>query len=796
MKFRDGYWEIRKGFSRINLVDIVDIEKEDGSFSVYATDRKLSGERIAGIPLVTTKFSSAGEHAVRVTMYHHRGFAERGPRFDLAPCPPCPGGARVEEDENAVTLRSGDLSLVSSRKTWSVSLFHGAKRLTGISGRNSAHYIGADGACFMTQYLDLSVGETIYGLGERFTPFVKNGQTVDIWNEDGGTASEQAYKNIPFYLSSRGYGVLVNNPGKVSFEIGSEVVSAVQFSVPGEVIDYYIITGNGPKDVLRNYTALTGRPALPPAWSFGLWLSTSFTTDYDEKTVNSFIGGMEERKIPLSVFHFDCFWMKGCQWVDFQWDREQFPDPEGMLARLHEKGLRICVWINPYVAQKSPLFAEGMVKGYLVKKPSGDVWQWDRWQAGMGLVDFTNPSAAAWYRDKLKRLLDMGVDCFKTDFGERIPTDVVWYNGADPQGMHNYYSFLYNEAVFILLEETRGRGEAAVFARSATAGGQRFPVHWGGDCAATYESMAETLRGGLSLGLAGFGFWSHDISGFEQTATADLFKRWVAFGLLSSHSRLHGNQSYRVPWNFDDEASDVLRFFVNLKCRLMPYLFSAAAESHEEGIPMLRAMMLEFPGDPVCAWLDRQYMLGPSLLAAPVFSEDGSVTWYLPAEARVSGGDASGGIWTNYITGKTLKGGAWYEEKHGYMSLPLMAAPNSIVCTGGGERPDYDYAENVTAEVFALDDGKSAGAAVYGMSGEKEAVITVSRSGDLYTFERKAARKKPWKALLRGLHGKDAAAQDGSAAVLDTPEGLLVTPSGDSARVRVPASVSRGSAAP
>ena len=234
-----------------------------------------------------------------------------------------------------------------------------------------------------------------------------------------------------------------------------------------------------------------------------------------------------------------------------------------------------------------------MEKGYLIKKLDKSVWQWDRWQAGMGLVDFTNPQAVIWYQDKLKQLLDMGVDTFKTDFGERIPTEVEYFDQSDTARMHNYYTYLYNQAVFTLLERERGKHEALVFARSATVGGQKFPVHWGGDCSATYESMAESLRAGLSLSLCGFGYWSHDIGGFEKVATADLFKRWVAFGLLSTHSRLHGNESYRVPWNYDEEACEVLRFFTELKCSMMPYLFSAACMAHECGIPMMRPMILE-----------------------------------------------------------------------------------------------------------------------------------------------------------------------------------------------------------
>jgi alpha-D-xyloside xylohydrolase len=487
---------------------------------------------------------------------------------------------------------------------------------------------------------------------------------VDIWNADGGTASEQAYKNVPFYMTSRGYGVFINDPGKVSLEIGSEKTSRVQFCVSGEALEYFVIYGPQPKAILERYTALTGRPAMPPEWSFGLWLSTSFTTSYDEKTVMSFINGMEERQIPLSVFHFDCFWMKGFNWCDFIWDRETFPDPAGMLSRIKAKGIKISVWINPYIAQRSPLFEAGRQGGYFLKRQDGAVYQTDLWQAGMAIVDFTNPGAVKWYTERLETLLDMGVDCFKTDFGERIPSDAVYFDRGDPQRHHNFYSYLYNEAVFALLERKRGRGEACLFARSATAGGQRFPVHWGGDCESTFEAMAETLRGGLSLGLSGFGFWSHDIGGFEGTPDAALFKRWLAFGLLSSHSRLHGSNSYRVPWSVDEESAEVCRYFAGLKTRLLPYILQSAREAHERGLPVLRAMFVEFPDDPACAYLDRQYMLGPDLLVAPVFCEGGEASYYLPD-----------GEWTRLLTGETVKGGCWKSEKHGFLSLPLLVRP-------------------------------------------------------------------------------------------------------------------------
>jgi len=255
----------------------------------------------------------------------------------------------------------------------------------------------------------------------------------------------------------------------------------------------------------------------------------------------------------------------------------------------------------------------------------------------------------------------MGVDCFKTDFGERIPETAVYFDSGDPHRHHNFYAFLYNKAVFELLEKERGKGQACLFARSATAGGQRFPLHWGGDCESTFEAMAETLRGGLSLSLSGFGFWSHDIGGFEGTPNAALFKGWLAFGLLSSHSRLHGSTSYRVPWSVDEESAEVCRFFTELKARLKPYILQSASEACKQGVPVLRAMFLEFPDDPACAYLDRQYMLGADLLVAPVFSEDGEVSYYLPE-----------GEWTSLLTGEKVTGGRWITETHGFLSLPLL----------------------------------------------------------------------------------------------------------------------------
>ena len=749
MKFSDGQWLTRKGFHIISPAEVHDVAADDTSLTVFAPPKPItsrSGE--LDTPLIEVKFSSPMPDVIKVQMFHHKGQARKGPYFQLFTSSGHP--VQIYEDDQGAGLTSGNLSVrVLKNQPWDVRFEYEGRMLTASSFKGMGYIAADDGQTYMREQLNLSVGEYVYGLGERFTPLIKNGQSVDLWNQDGGTNSEQAYKNIPFYLTNRGYGVFVNHPELVSFEVGSEKVSKVQFSVKGEYLEYYIIGGASRKQVLNNYTALTGKPALPPEWTFGLWLTTSFTTNYDEETVTGFINGMAERDLPLHVFHFDCFWMKEFEWTNFEWDKRVFPEPEQMLRRLKGRGLKICVWINPYIAQRSKLFDEGMEQGYLLKKADGSVWQWDLWQPGMGIVDFTNPAACEWFAGYLRRLVEMGVDSFKTDFGERIPTDVVYYDGSDPEKMHNYYSQLYNKTVFDVLEEKLGKGEAALFARSATAGGQQFPVHWGGDCTATYESMAESLRGGLSLGMSGFGFWSHDIGGFESNSTADLYKRWLGFGLLSSHSRLHGSQSYRVPWLYDEEAVDVLRFFTKLKCSLMPYLYAAAAEASKHGVPVMRAMMLEFAEDPNCDFLDRQYMLGDSLLVAPIFNEEGKASYYLP-----------GGTWTHFLTGEKAEGGVWRQEKHSYLSIPLLARPNSIVAVGRvNNRPDYDYADGVEFHLFEPESGRAASASIVNRQGAGAAAITAAREGDhISVIYNSNEADKPWSLVLRGMEKVSAVA--------------------------------------
>lgn len=774
MKFTSGYWRVADGFQVSYGQQVHDVVREERSLTAHVPTKRVESRRnTLNNPVITVTCTSPLPGVIGVRITHHAGGVPRRPSYALDSRDDHPVDIAV--DAATASLTSAELSVqIALEGDWRMTFSTPSGVLTSSSRKSLGYVTATDGRRYVHERLALDVGECVYGLGERSTAFVKNGQSIDMWNDDGGPSSYQAYKNVPFYLTSRGYGVFVATSGPVSYEVGSEFISQVQFAVPGEELSYYVIAGDNPKEILDRYTRLTGRPALPPAWSFGLWLSTSFVTSYSEQAVMELVDGMRQRELPMSVFHFDSFWMREFHWCDFEWDPRRFPDPAGMLRRLKERGLRASVWINPYVAQQSSLFAEGTERGYFLTLEDGSVWQTDTWQAGMAIVDFTNPSARRWYQDKLRALLNQGVDCFKTDFGERIPVNVRYFDGSDPVLMHNYYSYLYNQAVFEVIREHGG--EPVLFARAATAGGQRFPVHWGGDPEPTYVSMSETLRGGLSLGLCGFGFWSHDIGGFEGTPDAGLFMRWAALGLLSSHSRLHGAINYRVPWAFGDQAVAVVRSFSMLKMRLMPYLLAAAHEASAGGVPMMRAMMLEFPDDPSCLHLDRQYMLGPDLLVAPVFTDDGTVTYYVPD-----------GEWLGLESGLPVRGPGWQTERHGYHSLPLLVRPGAVIPMGAaGVSPEYDYSDGAVLVIGALTEEMDREVPIEvpdesGHLGEaRQCRFTVNyRAGRLLIA---ADTQRPWTALLLG---RQSAARCAGGSFAQEAPGLRILPASPAGTVEV-----------
>ncbi|KAF8578188.1 glycoside hydrolase family 31 protein [Ramaria rubella] len=793
MKFTNGTWDVKEGIKVYPATEVSKLtilppnQATDGSNSCSETLRALCTTRhirhrgdTLNKPTITVELSSPGlaglADVLELKASHFLGrSALKEPRFERFPdftgSPPVNltprNGLKLSQADYIAMITSEnlsaridtrpdafDISFISSAAgdsksqiltsvgfnslAWIIDSLHTGRSndatYTTTTNEDPFHRppLGPTGQiqAYMTLSFSVSPGETFYGLGERFGPFIKNGQTVDMWNEDGGTDSPIGYKNVPFIISSKGYGIFVDSPDVVSFEVQSERMDKVQISLPGETIRVLVINGPHPKHILELYTAITGRPPVPAPWTFGLWLTTSFLTSYDEKTVTSFLDGLRDREIPLSVFHFDCFWMKGHQWCDFEWDEEYFPDAPKFIERLHERGLKVCVWINSYIGQEPALFDEGDEKGYFIKKLDGrhvnfavfDItWQTDRWQAGMAIVDFTNPAAKKWYQSHLAHLMEQGVDAFKTDFGERIPWDQVkLFDNSDARIHHNYYAQIYNQAVFEIMVEKRGIEQACLFARSATAGGQRFPVHWGGDCSTLWTGMAEALRGSLSLGLAGFGFSATDIGGFKAPGDRviapepALYKRWIQWGLLASHSRLHGSTTYRVPWEIEPdspESSQVLKTFVELKHRLMPYIMIAASEAHKTGVPILRAMFLEFPHDPTAWKLDLQYMFGSDLLVAPIFSATDDVTFYVPE-----------GRWVGLLDGKERKGPAWFTETHGFSTLPLLIRDGAAIVLSIEEKSaNYDLSRGFEVVI----NGKQSDTTIEVPQGKSKIVIQV-----------------------------------------------------------------------
>ena len=740
MRFTDGLWKDRDGYRLHRAHELWEYEiKEDCvKAMVPCCEIRSLRDTIHG-PALHFVFRAPAPDMISVEITHYSGRVKRGPEFTLNRQDT---EFDVTDSEDEIRIKNGRMTVIIGKKgMFSYKFFFDGKLLTTSENQSAAYVTDVDYEAdkwrdfngrtpgnynkhtYIREMLNLSVGELIYGFGEQFTAMVKNGQSVDIWNRDGGSNGNQAYKNIPFYLSSQNYGLLVNTPDRVQFEVASISSRHVDFSVEGESMEYIVIGGENPKDIISRYTALIGRSPVPPADTFGLWLSTSWMPDSDAQITLDTIDKMKEYDIPLSVFHFDARWMDDFKCCDFVWSK-RFGDAKKLLDAIHERGVKVCVWINPYISQESYLFREGKDNGYFLKTKDGDVWQSDNWMSGIAIVDFTNPEAVRWYQSKLGALLDMGVDALKTDFGERIPTNVVYFDGSDPAKMHNYYPYLYNQAVYELIQEKKGEG--CVFSRSATAGTQKFPFNWGGDNEASYISMAESLRGGLSLCQSGYGYWAHDISGFCRTATPDLYKRWVQFGMLSTHSRLHGEQSYRAPWYFDEESCRVLKAFTNLKCRLMPYLYSGSVQVLKEGVPLMRAMMLEFPQCPTSLHLERQYMLGSDLLAAPIFNEEGQAEFFLPGN----------GCWTNYLDGEILEGGKWYRRNYDYFHMPLFVRPGTILPVGAEEdTPVYDYADGVTFQLYEIPEAFEKDCRVYNTSGEPVLKLNVKRMGENITLE-------------------------------------------------------------
>jgi alpha-D-xyloside xylohydrolase len=516
---------------------------------------------------------------------------------------------------------------------------------------------------------DLRYDEHIYGFGESYGPLDKRGTRQELWLQEGfSNASPASYKQAPFYLSTRGYGLFVNTSNALRFNVGNLEHTALSVIVDDTaLLDCYFIYGPTIKDILPRYTAVTGQPHVPPKWSFGLWMARiSYNRQEQVETVAR---ELRDYKIPCDVIHIDTDWFEHDWGCDLRFGRQKFPDPAVMTARLREQGFKVSVWQWPNMIVNTPMFTEGIQTGYLAKRRNGHPYIFPGFMADAGFIDYSNPEAVAWVQEKIRQLFELGIAVIKVDFGEGAPPDAVYY-GVDSDTMHNLYPLLYNKALFEATEAFWGREQAMVWARSAWAGSQRYPVHWSGDGVARTEDLACVLRSSLSFGLSGFPFYSHDIGGFSGLPDPELYVRWAQFGLFSSHARAHGTPP-REPWAFGEEAEALFRRYDELRYRLIPYLYSEAVECGQSSLPMVRALVIDYQSDPTTHTVEDVYLLGRDLLVAPVLDESTHRRLYLPP-----------GTWIDYWRKVSYSGGRWIEVDAPLEIMPLFVRSGAILPMG------------------------------------------------------------------------------------------------------------------
>lgn len=518
--------------------------------------------------------------------------------------------------------------------------------------RKAADYSRSFNAAF-----SLSSGEKIFGCGESFTKLDKRGQKVVLWADDAnGIENETMYKPIPFFMSNKGYGVFMHTSSPITCDFGKYYDEATQLMIGDDKLDLFFFLGE-PKDILNEYTDLTGKPSMPPLWSFGLWMSRiTYFSEADGRNVASLL---RKNKIPSDVIHFDTGWFETDWRCDYKFATSRFDDAAKMITDLKDDGFNICLWQLPYFVPKNTLFQEIIDKGLYVKNAKGGVPYED------AVLDFSNPATVDWYQEKIGNLLKLGVGAIKVDFGEAAPANGIYHSGRTGFYEHNLYPLRYNKTVAEITKEVNG--ENIIWARSAWAGSQRYPLHWGGDAANTNNAMHAELRGGLSFGLSGFSFWSHDVGGFVLKTPAELYQRWLAFGMLTSHSRCHGAPP-KEPWEYGKDFTNQFRKTVNLKYKLMPYVYAQSKECAEKGLPMVRALFVEFPDDPGSWLVDDEYLFGSDILVAPLF-EDGitSRDVYLPK-----------GKWIDYQKGTVFEGG-WHKIEVGDIPAVILVREGSVV---------------------------------------------------------------------------------------------------------------------
>lgn len=562
------------------------------------------------------------------------------------------GGHRYTSSAGSVTIQA---------KPWGIQIYDAKGELltrTIDTGEDATTFTpilpfsfvrrAADYSTSMAAVFSLLPNEKIYGCGESFTEFNKRGQKVVLWTDDSnGTQNETMYKPIPFFMSSRGYGIFMHTSAPITCDFGKYYSGVNSLLLGDDESDLFIFLGQ-PKDILDEYTNLTGKAAMPPLWSFGFWMSR--ITYFSEVEGREVAGKLREYRIPSDVIHFDTGWFETDWRCDYQFSKSRFADAAKMTADFKKMGFQTCLWQLPYFVPKNTLFPEIVQKGLAVRDAKGNLPYED------AVLDFSNPATVKWYQDKIAGLLRQGVGVIKVDFGEAAPANGIYASGRTGFYEHNLYPLRYNKAVAEITKQITD--ENIIWARSAWAGSQRYPVHWGGDPANTNTAMAATLRAGLSIGLSGFSFWAHDIGGFVHKTPEDLYRRWTPFGMLTSHTRSHGAPPTE-PWEYGEDFMNAFRQACEMKYKLMPYIYAQARDCIERGLPMLRALFIEYPDDPGSWLVDDQYLFGSDILVAPMFESTSSRNVYLPP-----------GNWIDYQSGKSYSDG-WHRIEAG--KIPVIA---------------------------------------------------------------------------------------------------------------------------
>lgn len=517
---------------------------------------------------------------------------------------------------------------------------------------------GSDNARRINPVFTLTADEMIFGCGESATGLNKAGQKVNLFVTDPqGPETDQMYKPIPFFMSNRGYGMFMHTSAPVTCDFGATYIGLNKMFMGDENLDLFVFFGE-PKDILDEYTDLVGKPGMPPLWSFGTWMSR--ITYFSEKEGYDVAANIRKNKYPCDVIHFDTGWFDVDWQCDYKFSENRFQNPQQMLKDLRSQGFHVCLWQLPYFTPKNRYFSELIEKDMYVKNGNGELPYEDV------VLDFSNPETVKWYQDKLAGLLNIGVSAIKVDFGEAAPLNGIYVSGKSGWYEHNLYPVRYDMAVSEITKKLHN--ENIMWARAAWAGSQRYPLHWGGDAATTNTGLLGTLRAGLSFGLSGFSFWSHDMGGFVKSTPEDLYCRWIPFGFLTSHTRAHGAPPTE-PWLYDSKrVQDVFRKSAEMKYRLMPYVYAQAKECTEKGLPMLRALFVEFPDDPGAWKVDDEYLFGSQILVAPLL-ESGMTgrTVYLPE-----------GKWIDYQTEKVYEGG-WHRIEAGSLPIIMLVRDGSVL---------------------------------------------------------------------------------------------------------------------